>query len=156
MSKGREDESIGALPITNLKGEALSNAIMKCETKAKRRVTLSICGLSMMDETEVESIPNHKIVDAKPSTFDEDRFQVITADPFYNPEKYFESEPEEPFLPEPIVKTPREQLKDIKQNRNIPNDQFLSMVKGITGKNSVPECSDKDIEMLLGYYRMRA
>ena len=28
---------------------------MKCETKAKRRVTLSICGLGMLDETEVET-----------------------------------------------------------------------------------------------------
>jgi len=27
---------------------------MKAETKAKRRVTLSICGLGMLDETEVE------------------------------------------------------------------------------------------------------
>lgn len=28
-----------------------------CLTKAKRRVTLSVCGLGMLDETEVESIP---------------------------------------------------------------------------------------------------
>lgn len=53
---GRTDESIGAVPIENLKGENLSNALMKAETKAKRRVTLAICGLSMMDELEVESI----------------------------------------------------------------------------------------------------
>ena len=30
---------------------------MKAETKAKRRVTLSICGLGMLDETEVETVP---------------------------------------------------------------------------------------------------
>jgi hypothetical protein len=30
---------------------------MKAETKAKRRVTLSICGLGMLDESEVESLP---------------------------------------------------------------------------------------------------
>jgi hypothetical protein len=30
---------------------------MKCETKAKRRVTLSFCGLGMLDESEVESVP---------------------------------------------------------------------------------------------------
>jgi len=30
---------------------------MRAETKAKRRVTLSICGLGMLDETEVDSIP---------------------------------------------------------------------------------------------------
>lgn len=53
---GREDESTGAVNIENLKGESLANAYLKSETKAKRRVTLSICGLGLLDETEVESI----------------------------------------------------------------------------------------------------
>lgn len=55
-SDGREDGSTGAVNVSGLKGEALANAMMKAETKAKRRVTLSICGLNMLDETEVESI----------------------------------------------------------------------------------------------------
>jgi hypothetical protein len=54
---GREDESTGAVPLGNLKGDALANALMKAETKAKRRVTLSIAGLGWLDETEVETIP---------------------------------------------------------------------------------------------------
>lgn len=58
MPDGRTDESIGAVAIGTLKGEALANAFMKAETKAKRRVTLSICGLGILDETEVETIPN--------------------------------------------------------------------------------------------------
>jgi hypothetical protein len=58
---GRVDESTGATSITNLKGDALCNAIMKAETKAKRRVTLSICGLGMLDETEIETIPRNAI-----------------------------------------------------------------------------------------------
>lgn len=37
-------------------GEELANAIMKAETKAKRRATLSICGLGWMEESEVESV----------------------------------------------------------------------------------------------------
>lgn len=57
---GREDESTGAVCITGLKGEALANAYMKAETKAKRRVTLSVCGLGLLDESEVESIPGAK------------------------------------------------------------------------------------------------
>ena len=55
--QGRTDESIGAVAIGSLKGDALCNAIMKAETKAKRRVTLSICGLGMLDEAELETIP---------------------------------------------------------------------------------------------------
>ena len=53
---GRSDSSIGAVNIENIKGDALANAMMKAETKAKRRVTLSICGLGMLDETETETI----------------------------------------------------------------------------------------------------
>lgn len=55
---GRVDESIGAVPIDNLKGEARANSLMKAETKAKRRVTLSACGLGMLDELEIETIPS--------------------------------------------------------------------------------------------------
>lgn len=56
-ARGRTDISKGAVNIANLKGEALANAMMKAETKAKRRATLSICGLGLLDETEVETIP---------------------------------------------------------------------------------------------------
>lgn len=56
LPSGRQDESIGAVPIANVKGEARANAMMKAETKSKRRVTLAICGLGMLDETEVASI----------------------------------------------------------------------------------------------------
>jgi hypothetical protein len=54
----RTDVSTGAVNIAGLKGEALANALMKAETKAKRRATLSICGLGLLDETEVEDIPD--------------------------------------------------------------------------------------------------
>lgn len=53
---GRQDTSIAALDLAGLSGERLANALMKAETKAKRRVTLSICGLGMLDESEVESV----------------------------------------------------------------------------------------------------
>ena len=60
-ANGREDSSIGAVFVGGKKGEDLANAMMKAETKAKRRVTLSIAGLGMLDETEVETI-----ADARP------------------------------------------------------------------------------------------
>ncbi len=61
---GRTDVATGAVELSfidkegnvrQLTGKALANALMKAETKAKRRVTLSICGLGMMDESEIES-----------------------------------------------------------------------------------------------------
>lgn len=88
---GREDESTGAVNIAGLKGDALANAFLKSETKAKRRVTLSICGLGMLDESEADSIPvemvkppetkeaakqlpsetkeTHEVVDAEPGDY---------------------------------------------------------------------------------------
>jgi hypothetical protein len=57
LPDGRSEEAVGAVPLGNLKGDALANALMKAETKAKRRVTLSIIGLGMLDETELETIP---------------------------------------------------------------------------------------------------
>lgn len=52
---GRTDEDMGAVSVKGLGGEALANAMLKAVTKAKRRVTLSICGLGMLDESEVRA-----------------------------------------------------------------------------------------------------
>ncbi len=59
---GRTDMAKGALTLKGLQGEALANGIMKAETKAKRRATLSICGLGFLDETEVETIPQARVL----------------------------------------------------------------------------------------------
>ena len=61
-SIGRVDSSTGVIDLSNLKGETKANAMMKAETKAKRRVTLSICGLGLLDETEVDSVPGARKV----------------------------------------------------------------------------------------------
>src|SRR5918992_3131105 len=66
---GRVDEDVGFAVIGNLKGDALGNAELKAVSKAKRRVTLSICGLGMLDESEVAAIPEARTygVDAAPA-----------------------------------------------------------------------------------------
>lgn len=56
LPNGRCDESEGSVSIEGLKGEALSNARMRAETKAKRRVTLDICGLATLDESELDGV----------------------------------------------------------------------------------------------------
>ena len=68
---GRHDEGTGAVCVKGLSGDALANAYMKAETKAKRRVTFSICGLGMMDDGEVEPFRQPQVVVAplpKPAT----------------------------------------------------------------------------------------
>lgn len=68
LPDGRCDESTGAVPIGTLRGDALANAYMKCETKAKRRVTLSICGLGVLDESEVAAVAGARVVDVDAAT----------------------------------------------------------------------------------------
>lgn len=58
LPDGRCDEDFGSVSLPDtLKGEARANAELKAVTKAKRRTTLSICGLGWLDETEVADIP---------------------------------------------------------------------------------------------------
>lgn len=72
LPNGRVDESIGAVSLmykpehgqySPIKGTSRANAVMKAETKAKRRVTLSICGLGILDETEIETIHAEIVTD---------------------------------------------------------------------------------------------
>lgn len=62
---GRVDTDVGATPLGTLTGEDRVNAILKAITKAKRRAILSICGLGMLDETEVETM---RVVETNPES----------------------------------------------------------------------------------------
>ena len=62
---GREDEDIGAVTLGQLRGESRANALMKGLTKAKRRVTLSVCGLGLTDEAELDTMPGVQVFDAE-------------------------------------------------------------------------------------------
>ena len=55
---GRVSENQGAVSIAGLRGDALANGVLKATTKAIRRSVLAHCGLGMLDETEVETIPS--------------------------------------------------------------------------------------------------
>ena len=58
LPDGRCDEDLGAVAFpATLKGDNRVNAELKAVTKAKRRATLSICGLGWPDETEIADIP---------------------------------------------------------------------------------------------------
>lgn len=57
LPDGRHTESIGAVSVAGMKGENYCNAIMKAETKAKRRSTLDLLGLGILSEEEAVGIP---------------------------------------------------------------------------------------------------
>jgi hypothetical protein len=65
--EGRTDVDEGVVSAPG-GGDALANARMKAMTKAKRRVTLSICGLGWLDESELDTIPSAEAVDVDHET----------------------------------------------------------------------------------------
>lgn len=76
---GRSDVELGVVNKSDMGGNT-ANAQMKAVTKAKRRLTLSLCGLGWLDETEVETIK-----DAAPVAVDEngeikDQYQISYED----------------------------------------------------------------------------
>lgn len=101
LPDGRYTESIGAVNITNLKGEAYANAVMKAETKAKRRATLDLLGLGVLDESEVQSIPQ-----AQPKAV-----QAIPEE-----EEVEEEEVEEEWYEDPIVNYYAEKISKQRSN----------------------------------------
>jgi hypothetical protein len=60
---GRSETSVATVPLTDP-----ANVLMKAETKAKRRATLSILGLALLDEAEIETIPAHAKAPGLPVT----------------------------------------------------------------------------------------
>jgi hypothetical protein len=63
---GRSETAVATVP-----AQDLINALMKCETKAKRRATLSILGLGMLDETEIDTIPANLRSEVPPPSSEE-------------------------------------------------------------------------------------
>ena len=57
---GRSDVEIGCVARSDMSGN-IQNVEMKAVTKAKRRLTLSLCGLGWIDESEIETIPQAKV-----------------------------------------------------------------------------------------------
>ena len=54
-AQGRSETAIGVVGITGMKHETLAGQMMRAETKAKRRVTLSLCGLGLDGEDDVQA-----------------------------------------------------------------------------------------------------
>lgn len=61
LPDGRFTESMAAVSIANMKGEQYCNALMKAETKAKRRSTLDLLGLGILSEEEAVTLPGERV-----------------------------------------------------------------------------------------------
>ncbi len=152
---GREDESVGAVNIKGLAGDNLANAFMKSETKAKRRVTLSICGLGMLDETEVETIPHAapppKMSDAEVKSISQGQFPDPKHEPEYDSTAaaYVDQEPEADGYVVPFGKHKGKALRDVEGLDNYVNwlvDKAANEGKVLQGQ--VKEFVDRATEFL--------
>jgi len=112
---GRTDESTGAVSIKGLSGEALANALMKAETKAKRRVTLSIAGLGLLDETEAQDVATQ----ASQPAIDKGTGEVL------------EERPQEERHSPPITERQRAFIEHNFAAVGLTQDALWDMIKGI-------------------------
>jgi len=139
---GRTDTDCGSVSTEGLKGEMLANAKLKAVTKAKRRVTLSLLGLGMLDESEV--------MDTKALRDMRYNAEVLHSDAVPAPAKIFKPEKSnEPSFQDAIIKkdahvkiTPQD-LDDIveeyagAQDESMPFD-VVEAVKELKTKADVP------------------
>lgn len=90
---GRTDTGVGIVPLKgynnkSLSADVLANALMKADTKAKRRGTLSICGLGFLDESELDTLPNAKPIEV---VLEKDAIpQPQVSEPEDNPDTLFD------------------------------------------------------------------
>ena len=147
LPNGRTDVDMGIVPTAGLGGEDLSNAKLKAVTKSKRRVTLSICGLGFLDETEVETIKDAKLVTVDAETGEvKDEPDVKVAAPA-NPYTV------RPMKPDRLMIYLQSASKVIDQETiDVDEDLDLAKVMGTYRKKykAVPKHTKKDTGLLAG------
>ena len=125
---GRTDADTGVVNRKDMRGD-FGNAVMKAITKAKRRVTLSICGLGMTDETEVETIPT-----ARPVVVNHDTGEIEDQAP---PAPEDADGPPAPPLDTRgvgcITEKQQKRLFAIAGSGNVPTDVVKELVRTIAG-----------------------
>jgi hypothetical protein len=128
--KDREDVDFGATSIKGLSGDALVNAKLKAITKAKRRVTLSICGLGFLDETEIETIP--------------------TAAPA--PAAIEAAEPEAGLITRDQRKRMNDFIAGLKMKFGLTNDVLQAKMRDATGVEHSSELTEEQADDMIGIY----
>jgi hypothetical protein len=88
---GRVETAVATVPVNDP-----LNGLMKAETKAKRRATLSILGLGMLDETEIETIPAPARVELQPPSAAQIEAAAASAETQQQPQPPRERAPQRP------------------------------------------------------------
>ena len=136
---GRIDQATGAVNLGALKGDAKANAIMKAETKAKRRVTLSIGGLGWADESEIETIP-----EARPAKVDFETGEIlqVQTSPVDTKKLQHKSDTK---LSQNIEYVTKDQAEELKETHDLCDPAYKEQIfrnlkeSGILGWSKVPK-----------------
>lgn len=140
----RTDEDLGVVFLGKLAGENRANAIMRAITKAKRRVTLSVCGLGFLDETEVADVP-----DARPTA----ATAVATAQqPAVLPA------PAQPAAPGKAADAQLAALRRLKDALQIDGDAWVHKILAKRGVTTARDLTAAQADELIGalQYRLSA
>lgn len=152
-ASGREDESMGSVNIAGLKGDALANAYLKAETKAKRRVTLSICGLGLMDETETETIKEATFV-SEPVAIAEKAKEVV---PEKDPNEKENKTPDIPTFPDKTkIKINKEQaefLYTTGYKYGFSKEDITADIYKLTKHLKLSEMNNAEFELVLNHFK---
>ncbi|HYH69405.1 MAG TPA: hypothetical protein VD866_32220 [Urbifossiella sp.] len=138
---GRVDTDVGAVALGKLTGDDRANAILKAITKAKRRATLSICGLGMLDETEVETM---RVVETTPGESSAPA-PVVTVSP--------PPPPPPPPVAQQMTDLDRAAFREIATNvateLGITAVVFAASLEKAYGKRAVPDLTDAELTDLV-------
>jgi hypothetical protein len=141
LPNGRSETAISTVPLQDP-----ANVYMKCETKGKRRATLSLLGLGMLDESELDTIPAAVKAPGRPIPI---RPQPERADVrHYEPERPQLERPSQPapepgdaFEPDPIAAMPDEDVATLETYRaRIAQCATLAALNALGGElKALPE-----------------
>lgn len=148
LPSGRGDESTGVVTIGRLSGDALANALMKAETKAKRRVTLSACSLGLLDETEIETIPNAiKVTEAGTPVSTKKALEMTV-------EVKAEKSDTKPLPEKPgdwIIEGRRRLKYTGTAIKDVPEDDEIWLHNCVSDKEKSVHMTEKDLKMIRAY-----
>ena len=133
----RQDVEVGVVNKGDMNGN-LANAQMKAVTKGKRRLTLSLCGLGWLDETEVETIPT-----AKPVTVNVETGEIVNAEPAPNGHK----EPVKSAAPFTLEDCQNMKASDGTRYGDMPKADVLNRLNAMSKDKSPDDARILKIEM---------
>ena len=120
----------------DLTGQDRANAMMKCETKAKRRLALSMSGLSMPDESEVVDIQGVEILEVEEK----------------KTEKALKKVEALPVITTQAIPTPKAKLSPVSVQSEKPMDRIVAALPEDL-KESLRACGYDTLSKAYGAYK---